>query len=46
MLRENEKLKSERGARKQFMYGGGAPTGTGAKFTPSMFGQTLLKGIG
>jgi hypothetical protein len=49
-LKENEKLKSDRGAlRKQYMYGasGAGATGTGAsgygnKFNSSMFGQHLL----
>jgi hypothetical protein len=55
LLRENEKLKNDRGARKQYLYGqGGAgasgpSTGTpgyAGKFSSNMFGQTLLKGCG
>mgnify|MGYP000300713485 CR=1 FL=1 len=45
-MRENEKLKNERGQRKQFLYGQGGAGGAGAsKFTPQLFGQTLLKGM-
>jgi hypothetical protein len=52
-LRENEKLKNERGSRKQFMYGAGGvgastngvPGAPGGKFNSTMFGQTLMKNI-
>ena len=45
-MRENEKLKNERGARKQFGYGqGGIGQPSASKFTPTMFGQTLMKGL-